>query len=191
MNRQPSRLSTTPETVGPTAGATEMTIEMLPITAPRRAGGTSVITVVISSGSMIAVPLACTTRAASRIEKPGASAAMSVPAENSAMAMPYSSRVGTRRMRNPVIGMTTDIVSRKPAVSHCPTLASTWRSIRRTGRATLMIVSLRMTTNVETSSTAITVRSRAVSSAGVSGGDAAGMTSDGLVTVFLCIAGGT
>ena len=57
MNRQPSRLSTSPETAGPIAGATEMTIEMLPIITPRRAGGTSVITVVISSGIMIAVPL--------------------------------------------------------------------------------------------------------------------------------------
>ena len=42
--------------VGPIAGATEMTIEMLPIMRPREAGGTSVITVVISSGIMIAVP---------------------------------------------------------------------------------------------------------------------------------------
>ena len=84
MNRQPSRLSTRPDTVGPIAGATEMTIEMLPITAPRRAGGTSVITVVISSGIMIAVPPACTTRATSSTANPGASAASSVPALNSA-----------------------------------------------------------------------------------------------------------
>ena len=28
-------------------------------------------------------------------------------------------------MRNPVTGMITDIVSRKPAVSHCPTLGVT------------------------------------------------------------------
>ena len=88
MNRQPSRLSTTPDTVGPMAGATEMTIEMLPITAPRRVTGTSVITVVISSGSMIAVPPACTTRPTSSTEKPGASADSSVPALNSDMAMP-------------------------------------------------------------------------------------------------------
>ena len=91
------------------------------MTAPRRAGGTSVITVVISSGSMIAVPLACTTRAASSTGNPGASAATSVPALNRPIAVPYRARVGTRRIRNPVIGMITDIVSRKPAVSHWPT----------------------------------------------------------------------
>ena len=34
-------------------------------------------------------------------------------------------RVRNRRMRKPVTGMTTDIVSRKPAVSHCPTAAET------------------------------------------------------------------
>ena len=137
--------------------------------APRRAGGTSVITVVISSGSMIAVPLAWMTRAASRIAKPGATAARNVPALNSAIAVAKSDRVGTRRIRKPVIGMTTDIVSRKPAVSHWPTLASTARSVMSTGSATLMIVSLRMTTNVETSSTPITVRSRALSCPAVSG----------------------
>ena len=82
--RQPRNDSTTPDTVGPIAGATEMTIERLPMTAPRRAGGTSVITVVISSGSMIAVPLACTMRAPSSTANPGASAATSVPALNSA-----------------------------------------------------------------------------------------------------------
>ena len=63
-------------------------------------------------------------------------------------------------MRKPVIGMTTDIVSRNPAVSHCPTLAETCRSAISTGSATLMIVSFRMTTNADTSSTVITVRDR-------------------------------
>ena len=59
-----------------------------------------------------------------------------------------------------MIGMTTDIVSRKPAVSHCPTLADTSRSAMSTGRATLMIVSLRITTKAETSRTVMTVRAR-------------------------------
>ena len=120
--RHPRNDSTIPDTVGPIAGATEMTIERLPMTAPRRAGGTSVITVVISSGSMIAVPLACTTRAPSSTANPGASAATSVPVLNRPIAMPYNVRVATRRIRNPVIGMITDIVSRNPAVSHWPTL---------------------------------------------------------------------
>ena len=125
MNLHPSRLSTRPDTAGPIAGATEMTIEMLPIITPRRAGGTSVITVVISSGIMIAVPPAWTTRAARSTANPGASAASRVPVLNRPIAAPKSVRVRNRRMRKPVTGMTTDIVSRKPAVSHCPTAAET------------------------------------------------------------------
>ena len=69
------------------AGATAITMEMLPITTPRRIGGTSVITVVISSGIMIAVPPACTTRAASSTANPGATAASSVPALNNPIAV--------------------------------------------------------------------------------------------------------
>ena len=46
----------TPEIVGPMAGATDMTVEIKPIVLPRVSGGDSVITVVISSGTMIAVP---------------------------------------------------------------------------------------------------------------------------------------
>ena len=61
--------------------------------------------------------------------------------------------------------MTTDIVSRNPAVSHCPTLAETCRSAISTGSATLMIVSFRMTTNADTSSTVMTVRARGSSRA--------------------------
>ena len=71
-----------PEIVGPIAGATEMTIETLPIVRPRFAAGTSVIRVVISSGSMMAVPDAWITRATRSTGKPGASAAVSVPSEN-------------------------------------------------------------------------------------------------------------
>ena len=52
----------TPETAGPMAGATDMTIEMRPMIRPRSLIGTSVSTVVMSSGIMIAVPLAWTTR---------------------------------------------------------------------------------------------------------------------------------
>ena len=46
------------------------------------------MTVVISSGIMIAVPLACTTRAASSTGNPGASAASSVPVLNRPIAAP-------------------------------------------------------------------------------------------------------
>ena len=67
---------------------------------------------------MIAVPLACTTRAASRTSKPGASAAMSVPAENSDMAAIKIGRVANRCSRNPVMGITTAMVSMNAVVSH-------------------------------------------------------------------------
>ena len=76
MNRHDRYVRMRPEIVGPMAGATEITIEMLPMNRPRSAGATSVMSVVMSSGIMIAVPLACTTRASRRISKPGASAAM-------------------------------------------------------------------------------------------------------------------
>jgi hypothetical protein len=85
-------------------------------------------------------------------------------------------------MRNPVIGMTTDMVSRNPAVSHCPTLASICSSCSSTGSATAMVVSLRIATKAETSSTPITVRSRALSPVG----GAAALVGSGwvVVTVF-------
>ena len=60
-----------------------MTMVMLPIMTPRRSAGTSVITVVISSGIMTAVPLAWTIRPPRSTAKPGASAHISVPALNS------------------------------------------------------------------------------------------------------------
>ena len=82
IHRHESVLRMMPEMVGPIAGATEMTIEMLPIVRPRTAGGTTVMTVVMSSGIMMAVPVACTMRPTSSTSKPGAIAAMSVPSEN-------------------------------------------------------------------------------------------------------------
>ena len=109
-----------PEMVGPMAGATEMTIEMLPIVRPRVAAGTSVITVVISSGIMIAVPEAWTTRPSSSTPKPGAIAEMAVPRLNRLIAVMKTGRVLKRCSRKPVIGMTTAIVSMKPVVSHWP-----------------------------------------------------------------------
>jgi hypothetical protein len=164
--RHENALRIRPEIVGPTAGATEMTIEMLPITRPRCAGSMRVRTVVMSSGIMIAVPLACTMRPRSSTVKPGASSAMSVPAENRLIAQTNTGRVLKRWIRNPVIGMTTAIVSRKPVVSHCPVAALMSRSSMSRGRATPMIVSLRITTNAETSSSPITSRSSAADRTG-------------------------
>jgi hypothetical protein len=80
MKRQGRNCRMRPEMVGPIAGATEMTMLTIPMTWPRRATGTSVRTLVMSSGSMTAVPHAWTTRATRRTGNPGASAARSVPA---------------------------------------------------------------------------------------------------------------
>ena len=74
IQRQDSAFRMRPEMVGPMAGATDMTIETLPMVLPRSSAGTRFISVVISSGIMIAVPDACTTRATSSTSNPGASA---------------------------------------------------------------------------------------------------------------------
>ena len=72
--------------VGPMAGATEITIDTLPMITPRRCAGTRSRIVVINSGIMIAVPEAWMTRAASSKAKLGDAAASRVPAVNRPMA---------------------------------------------------------------------------------------------------------
>ncbi len=54
--RQLKLLKIKPEIVGPIAGATAITIEIFPIRRPNVSCGSRFITVVISSGSIIAVP---------------------------------------------------------------------------------------------------------------------------------------
>lgn len=49
------------------------------------------------------------------------------------------------------------MVSRNAVVSHCAEMAEIRRSVMRCGRATLMIVSLRITVNAEMMSTQMTV----------------------------------
>ena len=142
------------------AGATEMAMLTLPITRPRRSSGTRVKMVVISNGSMIAVPEAWTIRPSSSTQKPGAIPANRVPVLNNPSAAAYTVRVEKRCSRNPVVGMTTAMVSMKAVVSHWTVLAVRSRSTISTGSATPMIVSLRMTTKVATSSVAMTLRSR-------------------------------
>ena len=93
IQRQSSTLRIMPEMVGPIAGATEMTMEMFPMVLPREAGATRVMTVVMSSGIMMAVPLACTMRPTSSTSKPGASAAIRVPVLNSVIAAMKTGRV--------------------------------------------------------------------------------------------------
>ena len=80
-----------------------------------------------------------------------------MPALNSTMAAMYTVRVLSRCSRNPVVGMTTAIVSRNAVVSHCPTDGGTPRSSMMGGSATFITVSLRKTTNVETSRSAMTI----------------------------------
>ena len=96
IHRQDSHWSTTPETAGPSAGATDMDSVTLPITRPRSCCGTTVISVVISSGIITAVPPACTTRATSRTWKLGATAARRVPAQKTVIAVAKAARVVTR-----------------------------------------------------------------------------------------------
>ena len=119
--------------------------------------------VVISSGIMIAVPEAWTTRAPSSIPKLGDAAASSVPAENRPMASRKTPRVLKRCSRNPVAGMTTAMVSMKIVASHWMASSLTLNSCISTGRATFMIVSLRITMKAEMISTVMVARSLGLS----------------------------
>ena len=58
---------------------------------------------------------------------------------------------------NPVVGITTAMVSIKPVDSHCTVGAVDPRSTISRCRATFMMVSFRITTKVATSSVAMTV----------------------------------
>ena len=106
------------------------------------------------------MPEACTTRAGSSIQNPGEIAASKVPVENNPIARMKTVLVEIRCSRKPVIGMTTAMVSMNAVVSHCTVRALISRSTIRRGSATLMIVSLRITTNVATSNMPMICRSR-------------------------------
>ena len=140
-------LTIAPETVGPSAGPTEMTIEFRPMMAPRLCGGTSVSVVVISSGSTMAVPTAWMIRAMSSRAKLEAKTASTVPARKLASAKMNRLRVVKRWSRNPVVGITTETVSRNPVVSHWPAAAETCRSAMIEGKATVRTVSFRIMRN--------------------------------------------
>ena len=114
---------------------------------PRRANGTTVITVVISSGIISAVPVACTTRPAISRGNTGARPARTVPARNADIASTNTARSGSRVSSQPVNGMTTAMVSMNPVVSHWAVAAVTANSAMSVGRATDMMVSFRITTN--------------------------------------------
>ena len=100
--------------------------------------------------------------------------ATKVPAEKSPIAVAYIVRVEKRLRRNPVVGMTTAIVSMNAVVSHCASTAVIPRSPMRWGIATPIVVSLRIATKAAASSSQMTrfsfaptvadeVRSRSVS----------------------------
>ena len=154
--RQDRNCKMTPEMVGPRAGATEMTTVTTPMVCPRRATGTRTSTVVISNGIMTAVPQACTTRPTISMVKPGARPAISVPRQNVLMAPMKICRVVKRCWMNPVVGMTTAMVSRNPVATHWAVRALIPRSSISTGSATDMIVSFKITTNAEHNSRPMT-----------------------------------
>ena len=163
---QSAMLRMKPERLGPTAGATAMTVDTVPMTCPRFAGATSANTVVKSMGMTIAVPLAWMTRATMSSSKTGATAPSSVPAVNRAIAVTNSARVLNRCSSQPVIGMTTARVSMNAVVSHCAVLAVMPNTSMKRGIATPMRVSLRMTTKAEPMSTPSTMRRCASETAG-------------------------
>ncbi len=142
----------TPERAGPSAGATEMARVTLPMTRPRSRSSTTVMSVVMSSGSMTAVPAACTTRPPTSTGKVGAAAQTTVPAANTDIATAKACRVVTRWRNQPVTGMTTAIVSMKAVESHCAAraLTSNWAMSR--GMALTITVSLRTTVKVAATS---------------------------------------
>ena len=175
-SRHEPRPSTTPDTAGPSAGATDIARVTLPITRPRSCWGTTVISVVISRGIITAVPQAWTTRAASRTSNVGATAASVVPARKTPIAVAKAARVVTRCRNQPVTGMTAAMVSMNAVDSHCAARAETSRSTISRGMALIMIVSLRITTKVASTSQRITggVVGRSSARVGAEAADAGG-----------------
>ena len=117
---------------------------------PRSLMGTRDITVVMSSGIMMAVPTAWMMRPASSTSKPGARAATRVPVVNAPIAVANTARRSSRCRNQPVVGMTIAMVSMKPVDSHCAAWAVTSSEAISCGMALTMIVSLRITTKVAT-----------------------------------------
>ena len=188
IHRQLRTSRTRPPIVGPIAGATAITMEMTPIVRPRRSAGTTLRTVVMSNGIMIAVPTACTTRPATSIGNTTANEANSVPPVNVLIAMTNTIRSGNRTSSHPVNGMTTAIVSMKAVVSHCAVAAVTANSTMSSGSATDMMVSLRITTNAAPTSRAMrrTVAAGSGGEASAAAGAAAlGLAETSDVTVVL------
>src|SRR5699024_2273961 len=96
---------------------------------------------------------ACTIRPISSAGKPNATAESNVPPEKEESATRNTCRGVNRSSRNPVVGMTTAIVTRKPLISHCTVVVSTSISSARCGSAMDTIVSFRIITNAATTIT--------------------------------------
>ncbi|GAB3893334.1 hypothetical protein GCM10029964_069940 [Kibdelosporangium lantanae] len=156
-SRHEPRPSTSPETVGPRAGATEIARVTLPITLPRSCSCTTVINVVISSGIITAVPDACTIRPTSSTSKAGATADRAVPARNTVIAVAYACLVVTRWRNQPVTGITAAIVSMNAVDTHCAACSLIWSDSISRGIALIINVSLRITTNVASTNSRTTV----------------------------------
>ena len=135
-----------PPAVGPKAGATEMTTVIMPMTVPRRCGGTSVMATVIRVGIISAVPTACSTRPASNSSQNGARAASTVPVRKTPVEVPKICRVVNLSSRKPVVGITTPMVSKKPVSSHCAEVAGMEKSAMMVGSATESAVSFKIIT---------------------------------------------
>ena len=163
ISRHEPSCSSTPETAGPSAGATDMASVTLPITRPRSCTGTTVISVVISSGIITAVPLAWMIRAINSTQNVGATSASAVPIENVIIAVAKAVRVVTRCRNQPVTGITDAIVNRNAVESHWAAFSDTSKCSARLGIALIMIVSLRITVNVAATSHRMTTGVRPVS----------------------------
>src|SRR5699024_9255417 len=135
-----------PPTVGPIAGPTPITIEMVPIIAPRRSAGTRRMTVVMTRGIITAVPDACTTRPVSRAPKFGAIAHSVEPSAKEVMATRNIARGEKRSSRKPVMGMTTAIVTKNPLMSHWTVAILTSRVLDNSDNAIETVVSFKIIT---------------------------------------------
>lgn len=163
-----------PPTVGPRAGATEITMAIMPITEPRRWRGTKVMATVINNGITKAVPAAWITRPINKKTNAGARAATTVPLINSKHAVINTCRVLKRSMAKPVVGITTAMVSIKPVSSHWTVVAGTSYSAMMAGSATdrevsfkiMMVAAPTNTASVALTSGAIFSGAAAVEAAG-------------------------
>ncbi len=99
-----------------------------------------------------------------------------MPSRNRPIAAVYALRVVTRCRNQPVTGITAAMVSMKAVESHCAVCAVMCSASISRGMALIMIVSLRMTTNVASTSSRITAGVRPeAAAAGLAGESSCGL----------------